>query len=145
MGESRLVAVDPTMIGPETERQVRPFLDGVLDCSRGVNDFKTTLDLVRAGSSQLWVCVVRRDDEAPMRWVPVGAFVTELIDYPKGRVLRMWAGGGDWSEMLTHMSEIEAFAREERCELLQADCPPTLRRVLAEIGPVARAILERSL
>lgn len=108
-------------------------------CSGGVNDAFSIFDLAEVGDCQIWV-VENLDGEV------LGAFVSEIRVYPLGRVLRLWAGGGTPEGMNCFeesMGVVEEYAREERCVLMEAECPPAFQPGMDWFGPVARVVMLR--
>jgi hypothetical protein len=129
-----LVAVDPTAVG-SLSRLLESFLGGVSECSGGTNDFASVLDLARAKLSQLWVAV--------RLGVPVGAYATEIIRYPRAVVLRVWIGGGDAEAMISTLGDLESYARDEGCSQILVEGPASIRRLYAEHFELARVVLRR--
>jgi len=112
-----------------------PYLSAVINCSHGTNDLESIVSLCEKGSSQLWVAL--RDSE------PVGAFVTELIRYPRKTVCRVWTGGGHIESVLALLPDVEAYARQEGCSQILAEGPEFIRDKLGEYFEVARVVMIR--
>ncbi len=135
---SRCYRVQPENV-PAILPSIERFMVLTNVCSGGVNDALSVFDLAEVDSAQIWVV------EKPTGTI-VGAFVSELRDYPLGRVLRVWAGGGDKAGLDAFeesMGVVEAFAREEGCVLMEAECPPAVVPIMDWFGPIARVVLLR--
>jgi hypothetical protein len=58
------------------------------------------------------------------------AAVTQLHEYPAGRVLRLWLAGGDLDELRgLHDSIAERYAREQGCVRIEIEGRPGWERV----------------
>lgn len=60
----------------------RPWIEAALEYSLGTHDFLNIVDAVLTGNMQLWV------DEK-------GCAVTEVLDFPKKRILHIFLAGGE--------------------------------------------------
>ena len=110
-----LLLVGPNDI-PRLWDQVKPLVDKALKHTAGEINSNDLLKVLLARKNQLWVGV----DETGV----LAAGITEINTYPQKRVLRIvtWAtrSGNDqelWNEAL---SNVEHFARENECNLMEA-------------------------
>jgi len=117
---------------------VSPWLYGVEACSRGTNDLDSTLELCKEGKAQLWLAII--DEEV------VAASVSEVRDYPLGRVVCVWCAGGDVKNLAKCHAAMDDFAREHGASKVQFEVPPWAEKIgqLFNLKPV-RLILEREL
>jgi hypothetical protein len=80
-----------------------------------------TLDAVereiRAGRAILW----------PMKR---SACVTQIHEYPNGRVLRIWLAGGELDELMLYLSSADSYARWQGCKAVELEGRPGWERVL---------------
>ena len=131
MGFCRMRVVDPAEVDG-LRSTVAPWLYGLATCSRGTNDLHASLDLCKAGLSQLWVGEDRETGE------PKGAFLTEIRDHPFSRKsLCIWGAGGDVGGMIEVDSayDIDRFAVEVGAQCIQFDFPMWAKKILDRADP----------
>lgn len=58
------------------------------------------------------------------------AAVTQVMDYPKGKVLRVWLAGGDLNELTHFLPAGENYARMNGCIGVEMEARPGWERVL---------------
>lgn len=108
-----------------------PWIDAALERAGGTHDLADVKAQVGAEDAQFW----------PGRQ---SAIVTELLIYPKARVLHLWLAGGDLTELTDELlPRIEAWALEdERCDRATLMGRAGWERTLASKGyaPAARLL-----
>jgi hypothetical protein len=62
------------------------------------------------------------------------AVITEIADYPKGRMLNFWLLGGDLKELMRMRPSIEAWGRSQGCRWASGTGRSAWRRVLGKHG-----------
>lgn len=60
------------------------------------------------------------------------AAVTQLHEYPKGRVLRLWLAGGDLKELLHFLPAADNYARAQMCIAIECEGRPGWERVFKQ-------------
>lgn len=86
----------------------------------GLVSQETVYNGLKNGYNQLWVC-------------ETAAAVTCLEDYARGRVCFIWlAGGSDLSKIMSHLGDIEAWAREQNCSKVRVTGRKGWKRMLHE-------------
>lgn len=123
--------------------QLRPLLEQAVASARGEITVDDVLDLV--AKDRMRVSVLR--DEADAIEL---AIATEIITYPRMRVLNIaFAGGRGAKEVVDrHIAELEALAREAGADRLRCFCRPSVARLLKRIAPRtvdAYTVLEREI
>ena len=109
---SKLILIHPELID-EIWPQVEKHLDRIAPHSEGeltTEDFHTAL---LSKDMQLWVAV---DDELQV----LASMVSQIISYPRKRVLRILAiGGVDMERWMGHLPAVEDWAMEVGCSSLE--------------------------
>ena len=85
-----------------TGDQMRQRMQRALDCGGNTHALEDVVGLIRAGHAQFW--------EAPD-----GAAVTEIIEYPRAKILRYWLLAGRLDDVLSLEPTIERWAVEQGC------------------------------
>lgn len=85
--------------------KIRKFLIAAIEQCNGTHNEDDVLIGVYSGKFQLWV-----SDDAN------GVMITEIVSYPRKKVLNCFLGGGDLSSLRTLRTRIEGFAKETGCE-----------------------------
>lgn len=80
----------------------RDWIEAALEYSGGTHDWYDIVFGVLQGNFQLWP----KEN---------GALVTEIITYPRKRVLNVFLGGGDLNELASMHEEVIAWAKEQGC------------------------------
>lgn len=81
------------------------YLEPALDGSHGMEDVWHEIKSGRAG---FWP-------------FPHGAVVTQVCEYPRRRVLRVWLAGGQLDELRRAFGFLEELAAELNCERIEID------------------------
>ena len=83
--------------------RARPWLQDALAHAGGTHEIEDVLGAIGEGRLQLWLgerC----------------AGVTEILTFPRKRMLNLFLAGGDLDEMKTLQAGLEAFARAHACD-----------------------------
>ena len=89
---------------PEFER-CRKHIEAALEYSGGTHDIIDIYEGLYKGTMQLWPA---KDS----------CLVTEIIKYPKKKVLNIFLGGGDLTEILSMHSDVISWAKQQGCTAL---------------------------
>ena len=115
-----------------------PLLRKALDLPRGrqIVDEVEVYRACREGRAQLWAIYIGKEDRYSQQAQLVGSLVTQIQLYPTGvRVARIQICGGAQMEKWLHLlSEIEAWAAEEKCSSIEVTGRRGWKRVLAPLG-----------
>ena len=85
----------------ELER-CRPWIEAALEHSGGTHDFQDVVDELRSGSMQLWPA-------------PKGCIVTQLVIYPKKKVIHVFLAGGNLEQILDMDEDVINWAKQQGC------------------------------
>lgn len=88
----------------ELER-CRPWIEAALEYSGGTHSFEDVAKGILEGNMQLWP-------------TPRGCIVTEIVVYPKKKVLNVFLGGGELDQLLDMHNDVTAWAKSYGCEAL---------------------------
>ena len=88
----------------ELER-CRPWIEAALEYSRGTHNFEDVAEGIIQGNMQLWPS-------------PRGCIVTEIVVYPRKKVLNVFLGGGKLDQLLDMHNDVTAWAKSYGCEAL---------------------------
>lgn len=80
----------------------RPWIEAALEYSGGTHDWYDIVFGVLNGNLQLWP----KDNSA---------LVTEVLTYPRKKVLNVFLGGGDLEELKAMHGEVIEWAKEQGC------------------------------
>ena len=83
-------------------KQSREHIKDALKYSGDTHSDETVLQLILNGYAQLFI-------EGST------SIVTEIVEYPKNRVCRVWLAGGDIKEVHVLATKIEAWAKDQKC------------------------------
>lgn len=92
------------MITEEFNR-CRPHIEAALEYSGGTHDIIDIYEGIYKGTMQLWPA-------------EKSCLVTEIIVYPKKKVLNIFLGGGDLTEILDMHDDVINWAKAQGCEAL---------------------------
>ncbi len=125
-----LVPVDKV---DESWDEARAWIEQACRRGRLLLNAETIRDRCRLGSMQLWAAVSAQDASAARAAPGVEAIaVTEIIDYPLGRVCVLFiVTGRDRGNWLHHLAAIEIWARAQGCHRISSLARPGWRRVMA--------------
>ena len=85
----------------ELER-CKPWIEAALEYSGGTHDFSDIVEGLHKGVLQLWP-------------TPKGCLVTEIICFPKKRVLNVFLGGGELEQILDMHESVIDWAKAQGC------------------------------
>ena len=88
----------------ELER-CRPWIEAALEYSGGTHLFEDVEAGLLSGVMQLWPS-------------PKGCIVTEIVVYPRKKVLNVFLGGGELDQILDMHSDVIAWSKAQGCEAL---------------------------
>ena len=86
-----------------TWARARPLLEEALRHCGGTHELEDVLKAIAEGRLQLWLG-------------ERSAGVSEILTFPRKRVLNLFLAGGDLGEMKTLRAGVEAFARGHACQ-----------------------------
>ena len=89
---------------PEFER-CKPHIEAALNYSGGTHDIIDIYEGLHNGTMQLWPA-------------EKSCLVTEIIKYPKKKVLNIFLGGGDLTEILSMHADVISWAKQQGCTAL---------------------------
>lgn len=102
---------------------LRPRLEAALAEGGGMHTWPEVVERIAAGRAQLWLT---EDDR--------GAIVTEILTYPRTRIVNYWLVAGAMDACLAKQRDIDAWARGQGCSGATAMGRGGWRRVLPEHG-----------
>lgn len=89
---------------------VKDYLQQALDKAAGEYDLVDVWRLLDDRKAQLWVLYEEPD-------VILGACVTEIVEYPRKKVVNLWLAAGTAMDIwFEHMSFLEAWARRNNAQ-----------------------------
>jgi hypothetical protein len=104
----------------EIER-CRPWIEDALEYSGGTHNFEDIVDGLASGKMQLWPA-------------PKGCIVTEIVVYPRKKVLNVFLGGGKLEQIMDMHKDVIAWAKAQDCEALTMHGRFGWKKPLAEYG-----------
>jgi len=99
----------------------RPWIEAALEYSAGTHDFIDVCEGIYKGTMQLWPA-------------PDGCLVSEIINYPKKRVLNIFLGGGELSQIMDMHADVINWAQQQECAALTMTGRFGWKKPLAEYG-----------
>lgn len=129
----------PADLLPDAWPEIEPFLEAL--AANGSGRYKTA-DYVRAlalRDMQLWAA---RDENKVL-----AIMLSEMRSYPHANIMRLiGVNGGDMSEWVGHMPQIERWAKIQGASVLEACAPMGWERVLKPFGfKKTHVVLEKPL
>lgn len=85
--------------------QCRKWIEDALEYSGGTHDFAHVLQAILNGNMQLWP-------------TEKGCLVTEIVTYPKKRVLHIFLAGGDLDQILDMEDSVIEWGKMQGCTSL---------------------------
>jgi len=104
----------------ELER-CRGWIEAALEYSGGTHDFEDVARSLYSGAMQLWPA-------------PKGCIITEIVVYPKKKVLHVFLGGGELQQIMEMHKDVIAWAKTQGCEALTMTGRHGWKKPLAEHG-----------
>lgn len=80
------------------------YIEGALEYASGTHTFEDVADAVAAGQLQFWPG-------------PNSVVITEILDHPRSRALNFFLAGGNLAELEAMYPRIEAWGREQGCDI----------------------------
>lgn len=108
----------------------RAWIEAALAYSGGTHTFEDVADGIRSGRMQLWPA----ED---------GCCVTEIVVYPRKKVLNGFLAGGDMARIVDMIPDIEAWAAAQGCSGVELTGRRGWTRVFAPMGFVEAATVLR--
>jgi len=99
----------------------RPWIEAALEYSGGTHTFDDVVDGVTSGRMQLWPA-------------PRGCATTEIVLYPRKKVLHVFLAGGDMDQILDMIDSAAAWGRTQDCTALTLAGRLGWQRVLDKHG-----------
>lgn len=111
----------------------RPWIEAALEYSGGTHGFDDIARSCYEGAMQLWPA-------------PRGCGVTEIVVYPKKKVLHVFLAGGELDQLTDMIADAAAWGRANGCEAMTMAGRSGWERVLGREGwkPVFR-VMERTI
>lgn len=97
----------------------RKWIEAALEYSSGTHEFVDVVDGVLTGKMQLW------PGER-------GCLVTEIVSYPRKKVLHIFLAGGKLDQLLDMYDAVSAFGQMNGCDRMTLAGRPGWRKVLPE-------------
>jgi len=99
----------------------KDWIEAALDKGEGTHDFWDIVDGVYSGHMQLWPCAK-------------GCLVTEIVVFPKRKILNVFLGGGDLDELAGMHEEIIEWAKSKGCDGASINGRPGWVRAFKKYG-----------
>lgn len=97
------------------------WIEAALKYSGGTHHYGDIVDGVKSGMLQLWPA-------------PKGCIVTEIISYPRKKVLHCFLIGGELDQILDMEESLIHFAKHQECETITGAGRQGWRRVMKDRG-----------
>lgn len=104
----------------ELER-CREWIEAALEYSGGTHNFDDVAEGLKSGVLQLWP-------------TPKGCIVTEIVLYPRKRVLNVFLGGGELDQILDMHTDVVNWAKAQGCTALTMSGRAGWKKPLAPHG-----------
>jgi len=92
-------------LGTKEFERCKPYIEAALEYTGGTHDIIDIYEGLYKGTMQLWPA-------------EKSCLVTEIINYPKMRVLNIFLGGGDLTEILAMHEDVVRWAKDQGCSAL---------------------------
>ena len=80
----------------------RPWIEAALEYSGGTHNFDDVVSGLAEGKMQLWPA-------------PKGCIVTEIVVYPRKKVLNVFLGGGELEQLMDMHKDVIAWSKAQGC------------------------------
>lgn len=101
--------------------QCRPWIDDALEYSGGTHTFEDVYDRILDGKLQLWPA-------------ERGCAVTEIVVYPKKKVLHVFLAGGEMDQIIDMIDSAVAWSKTQGCSSMTISGRNGWKRVLEKYG-----------
>lgn len=108
------------MIDKELER-CKSWIEAALSYSGGTHDFIDVAEGIYKGTMQLWP-------------TPKGCIVTEIVVYPRKKILNVFLGGGELDQILDMHEDVITWAKAQGCNALSMSGRPGWKKSLESHG-----------
>jgi len=85
--------------------QIKKWINDALGYSGGTHDYDDVVKAIQDGQMQLWAA-------------PKGCIVTEILVYPKKKVLHIFLAGGELKQITDMQDDVIAWAKNQGCSAL---------------------------
>tara|TARA_B100000530_G_scaffold74802_1_gene44353 strand:- start:507 stop:896 length:390 start_codon:yes stop_codon:yes gene_type:complete len=92
-------------LGTQEFERCKPYIEAALEYTGGTHDIIDIYEGLYKGTMQLWPA-------------EKSCLVTEIINYPKMKVLNIFLGGGDLTEILSMHEDVVRWAKDQNCTAL---------------------------
>ena len=108
----------------------REWIEAALEYSGGFYEFEDIKSEIIAGNMQLWPA-------------PHGCLVTQILDFPRKRVLHVFLGGGKLEQLAEMHSDVIAWAQAHGCDCATIAGRAGWERAFRDIGwtPIHRTLI----
>ena len=86
-------------------KNCQKWIEDALEYSGGTHNFEDVVDGLRNGVMQLWAA-------------PKGCIVTEIVVYPRKKVLHVFLGGGKLDQLIDMHKDVIQWAKAQGCAAL---------------------------
>jgi len=80
----------------------RPWIEAALEYSGGTHNFDDVAEALASGKMQLWPA-------------PKGCIVTEIVVYPRKKVLNVFLGAGELDQLMDMHKDVIAWSKAQGC------------------------------
>ena len=80
----------------------RPWIEAALEYSGGTHNFDDVAEALESGKMQLWPA-------------PKGCIVTEIVVYPRKKVLNVFLGAGELDQLMDMHKDVIAWSKAQGC------------------------------
>lgn len=80
----------------------KAWIEAALEHSGGTHEWQDIVDGIATGNMQLWPA-------------ERGCLVTEIVEYPRKRVLNVFLGGGDLDQLVEMHDAVQAWGEAQGC------------------------------
>ena len=98
-------------------KRCRDWIEAALEYSGGTHDYMDVVDGVFSGRFQLWPA-------------PRGCLVTEIVVYPKKKVLHVFLAGGELDQILDVEESLRQFGQMHGCDSMTLAGRPGWKKAL---------------
>ena len=90
-----------TILSNDLER-CRPWIEAALEYTGGTHEWDDIVESIAKGTMQLWAA-------------PRGCIVTEIVIYPRKKVLNIFLAGGELDQILDMDNDVKKWAEHYGC------------------------------
>jgi len=83
----------------------QPWIEAALEYSGGTHSLSDVIEGIASGKMQLWPA-------------PKGCIVTEIVVYPRKKMLNVFLGGGELDQLLDMHKDVIAWSKAQGCEAI---------------------------